>query len=199
MATPTHNLPFEYTQRWTEVGPMLVPSADSQTLNLLNKRDKDLEDYLAGLGGGGGCECSWVYAVTESATMTLAASTYAYADLDFTDILAEEGGWSISAGKLVAPDPNILYHAYAASGLVDGSGTDDVNASLAITDEMTTTEQQNYTPGGWDASPCISRIMAFNSGTYFSIVIQAPAAATRVMSGSVSVMAVATCCLIPVL
>ena len=57
MALPTKNLPFEYTQRWTEVGPLLVPSATAAALNLLNKRDKDLEDYLAGLGGGGGGGC----------------------------------------------------------------------------------------------------------------------------------------------
>jgi hypothetical protein len=62
MALPTRNLPFEYTQRWTEVGPLLVPTATAETLNLLNKRDKDLEDYLAGLSfGGSKIYCATVY------------------------------------------------------------------------------------------------------------------------------------------
>ena len=52
MAQPTKNLPFEYTQRWPEVGPMAVPGMDAQTQNLLNKRDRDLEDYLATIKTG---------------------------------------------------------------------------------------------------------------------------------------------------
>ena len=53
MALPTKNLPFEYTQRWAEVGGLLAPDATAETINLLNKRDKDLEDYLANLPAGG--------------------------------------------------------------------------------------------------------------------------------------------------
>lgn len=50
-------LPFEWNDRWRELGPALLsgnPQRIVQVLELLEQRDRQLEDYLAKLGNGGG-------------------------------------------------------------------------------------------------------------------------------------------------
>ena len=139
MALPTKNLPFEYTQRWTEVGPLLVPTATAETLNLLNKRDKDLEDYLANLGdGGGGCSEAFSASQTYPDTLVGAGSSTnltlnSYKPLDFytggcNDLAALPTGlWQVNIRFVLFPD------AYPVTG--DIALDWDVNYGR-VTDQM---------------------------------------------------------------
>jgi len=195
MALPTKNLPFEYQQRWTEVGPLVKPDMDADTLNVLNKRDKDLEDYLATLGTGG-CACSWMHAFSVSDDIVLSAATSAFVDTTWTSITEQSGGWSTSGGFLVPPDDQVLYHVYASGFFNQSSGTDAVQGCLIISDNATTAESWGYSPGsGWGMCQQVGRLATIDTTSFYvSGVLQAPAAATRSMGFYADLWAISTCC-----
>ena len=117
MALPTKNLPFEYTQRWTEVGPLLVPSATAAALNLLNKRDKDLEDYLASMEDevGNGQRHWWAARTNVQQLIATGGST----DIDeWNEFQADGDGedWTYTAGTGTLTIPPGVY-------FISGGGT----------------------------------------------------------------------------
>lgn len=48
---PTQNNPFEYVQRWPFLSPFFPEGLPTELTEHLDQRDRDLEDFLSGVGG----------------------------------------------------------------------------------------------------------------------------------------------------
>jgi hypothetical protein len=49
----THNLPFQYLERYAQINKYFDPKLSDELVELLEQRDRDLEDFLRGSGGVG--------------------------------------------------------------------------------------------------------------------------------------------------
>lgn len=176
MGTATKTLPFEYTQRWEEVGGLFTPKVPGDARHLLNKRDRDLEDYLATLGGD--CACARAWADSGSTTLTLTASTSVSAGADMTTINESEGGTFAISGSAVTGPAGLYWYSVAAR-FTHSSGADDVNCGV-----QANVAAANFTPAGWDTFPCVSGWTELPFRPTYTLA--RPTAGSRVMVASCS-------------
>ncbi len=181
------SLPFEYDERWSDVGPELeeaIAAGDEvrwrAIVALLEKKDRDLEDYLANLSTGEACGCSWVYASAANESLNLVADTDTSVNMTWTSINEGSDGWGISGGDLVAPegdDADALYLAIAL-GVFGSSSGDPVNGAIALNAGFTAWKVAGYMADGFPIDLQVSAFTTIQS-LNVQLALEAPAAASR--------------------
>ena len=131
MAGPTKNLPFEYLQRWEQVGALFTPALDVRASQMLEEKDRDLEDYLASLSAGA-CDCAWVIASATGFTDATSTLTMGQSKSPNWTINASGGGtWSASSGAITPPIDD-FYQCSVYAGLDYDSGPDPSKCSVIL-------------------------------------------------------------------